>query len=414
MSGAVARGRARSAHDIVGFDGLRALAALSVLAYHVAWRANFRATDWFAPALWELKAGVAIFFVISGALLYLPFARAMRDRRALPNWRDYARRRAVRILPAYWVALTAVAVGPFHAGVFGPAAGRYYALSQIYDLQTAFGGLKVAWSLCVEVSFYALLPVFARVVGERASVRKQLSVIGALGVGSLVLRAALAGSLTGSFDGHGSALMVSLPGMLDWFAIGMALAVLRAELEVARATRWSSARPTLCVLVSLAAFAAVVLMQHQDLVLPWYGALDHATIGLGSGALVLAVIVARPDRRLRPLSHPVLVWIGTVSYGVYLWHLPALMLIAPHLLPRGGSASLAAVTLTWLAVVAAAVALGAASWYLVERPVQRIFGAQRRRADGRDTPGRVSDRGDGVHSTLDPLNSSGVAVDHLA
>jgi peptidoglycan/LPS O-acetylase OafA/YrhL len=194
---------ARARGGISGFDGLRALAALAVLSYHVAWRANLRSTDWFAPVLWELKGGVAIFFVISGALLYLPYARALRDRRALPDWRGYARRRALRILPAYWVALTAVAIGPFGAGVFGSDAGRYYALSQIYDLQTAFGGLKLAWSLCVEVTFYALLPVFARCVARvarRATVRIELGLIGALGVVSLVLRGALAGSLTGSFD----------------------------------------------------------------------------------------------------------------------------------------------------------------------------------------------------------------------
>ena len=86
-----------------------------------------------APLLWELKGGVAIFFVISGVLLYLPYARAIRDRSALPDWRVYARRRGVRILPAYWVALTAVAIGPFAAGVFGPDVWSYYGLSQIYD-----------------------------------------------------------------------------------------------------------------------------------------------------------------------------------------------------------------------------------------------------------------------------------------
>ncbi len=89
-----------------GFDGLRALAALSVVSYHVALSSKFAHAGSLAPLLWELKGGVAIFFVISGVLLYLPYARAIRDRSALPDWRVYARRRGVRILPAYWVALT--------------------------------------------------------------------------------------------------------------------------------------------------------------------------------------------------------------------------------------------------------------------------------------------------------------------
>jgi peptidoglycan/LPS O-acetylase OafA/YrhL len=404
----------RTRRSITGFDGLRAIAALAVLSYHVSWRANVRATDWFAPVFWELKGGVAIFFVISGALLYLPYARAMRDRRTLPGWRDYARRRAVRILPAYWVALTAVAIGPFHADVLGSDVGRYYGLSQIYDVQTAFGGLKVAWSLCVEVTFYALLPVFAGLVGKRAGARMQLVLIGALGVGSLALRGALAGSFTVSFDGHGSALMVSLPGMLDWFAIGMGLAVLRAGLEERRAPKWLPRRPALYVLLSLAAFAAVVPMQPGDLVLPWYGLLSHATLGLASGLLVLAVIVPRPDRRPRVLGHPAVAWVGTISYGVYLWHLLVLDLLAPHLLPAGRPASLDAAALTWVLVVAGAVACGAASWYLVERPMQRFLGSRRGEKRTRRTSGRMAELDAVVQSTVDPLNPTGVAVDHLA
>jgi peptidoglycan/LPS O-acetylase OafA/YrhL len=405
---------ARGKGAVAGFDGLRAIAALAVISYHVAWRANPRSSDWFAPVLWELKGGVAIFFVISGALLYLPYARARRDRQALPGWRDYACRRAVRILPAYWVALTAVAVGPFRARVLGAGAVRYYGLSQIYNLQTAFGGLKVAWSLCVEVTFYCLLPVFALAVGKRAGARRQLGLIGLLGVSSLALRVGLAGSLTASFAGHGSTLMVSLPGMLDWFAIGMGLAVLRAELEVGRASMWTRLRPGLCALLSLTAFAAVVPMQHQDVVLPWYGLVSHAMLGLGSGLLVLGVIVARPDWRLRVLSHAPLAWAGTISYGIYLWHLPVLDLIAPYLLPVARAGSLDATALTWLVVVGGAVTCGAASFYLVERPVQRFFGSRKGGQRARRQPGRMAEMDTPVQPTLDPLNSAGVAVDHLA
>ena len=73
-----------------GFDGLRALAALTVLTYHVALSRAFSPAGSLAPLLWELKGGVAIFFVISGALLYLPYARAIGDRDAGPGWRAYA------------------------------------------------------------------------------------------------------------------------------------------------------------------------------------------------------------------------------------------------------------------------------------------------------------------------------------
>jgi peptidoglycan/LPS O-acetylase OafA/YrhL len=412
----------RQRRSISGFDGLRAIAALTVLSYHVALRSGLTRPGWFAPALWELKCGVAMFFVISGALMYLPYARALREGTGLPDWRNYARRRAMRILPAYWVVVTVVGVGPFHAAVFGPNAWRYYGLSQIYAPQTLLGGLSVAWSLCVEISFYLALPLFAwlaaRVVGRRRggdAARVQLALIAIAGVGSLALRSALSGTLTAPVNG--TLALVALPGLLDWFAIGMALAVLRALVEARSASDGGVlvGRPGRWVLLGLGVFAAALPLQRSDAFVPWYGLLAHIAIGVGCGLLVLSVLAPRPDAaRRRLLSHPSLAWVGTISYGIYLWHLPVLELIAPHLLPAAGSASVASVALTWLAVVVAAVAVGAASWYLIERPVQRLFASRTGGRRLRNPRGRVSDIDAGVHSTLDPLNSSGVAVDHLA
>jgi peptidoglycan/LPS O-acetylase OafA/YrhL len=411
--------------SISGFDGLRAIAALTVLSYHVALRSGLTRSGWFAPALWELKCGVAMFFVISGALLYLPYARALRDGSRLPDWRSYGRRRAVRILPAYWVAVTVVGIGPFHVAVFGLNAWRYYGLSQIYTPETLLGGLSVAWSLCVEISFYLALPLFAWLaahsVGRRRggdAARVQLALIAIAGVGSLVLRGALSGTPTAPVNG--TLALVALPGLLDWFAIGMGLAVLRASVEARGPSNVGVlvGRPGRCVLLGLGVFAAALPLQQSDAFVPWYGLLAHIAIGVGCGLLVLSVLTPRPDptgaRSRRLVSHPLLVWVGTISYGIYLWHLPVLQLIAPHLMPAAGSASAASVALTWLGVVLAAVAVGAASWYLIERPVQRLFAS---RTDGQHRPnprGRVSDIDAGVHSTLDPLNSPGVVVDHLA
>lgn len=72
-----------------GLDGLRAVAATAVLSYHVAEWSKFKFAGSLGSVLWELKGGVAVFFVISGAVLYLPCARAIRDRERLPDWRVY-------------------------------------------------------------------------------------------------------------------------------------------------------------------------------------------------------------------------------------------------------------------------------------------------------------------------------------
>ena len=411
------------ADGIRGFDGLRALAVLTVLSYHVALARSFAAIGPLAPVMWELKGGVAIFFVISGTLLYLPYARALRDRESLPGWRAYTRRRAVRILPAYWVALSVLAVAGLAPSVLGSDAWRYYTLSQIYDSRTLFGGLGVAWSLCVEVTFYAMLPLFAwlaskllRRTGARRIVLVQLGMIALAATASLVMRAVAAGSISAPVPDRAHTLMVTLPGMFDWFAIGMSLAILRSELEAARAARTVAARlgrrTGWCVFLSFAAFLAATPAQHGDLFLSWYGLETHIAIGAGAGLLALAVIVPRrPGTEgwpLRLLSHPVTAWLGTVSYGVYLWHLPVVQLLRSHFSP-----SLAAGVLEWLLAAAGSVCLAALSWYFLERPAQRRW-RSRGPAHPSANPGRLIEIDAGVHSTLDPLNSPGVAVDHLA
>jgi len=408
-----------------GFDGLRALAAITVLTYHVALTRGYSPAGSLAPLLWELKGGVAIFFVISGALLYLPYARAIRDRGDLPDWRAYARRRGVRILPAYWIALTAVALAPFNAGIFGPDAGTYYGLSQIYNPQTLFGGLQVAWSLCVEVAFYAFLPAFAWLVARSArrspgaaGTRAELRWIAGAGLASLVLRGALAGSLTGAVHGSGQTLMTGLPGLFDWFAIGMALAVLRAELEAGRASRTAvtvlGRRPGLCMVLAFVAFLAGVPAQHADTFLPWYGLATHIAVGVGSGLLILAVITPRDGGAvswpLRALAGPVAAWVGMISYGIYLWHFPVLEVIDLVWLPTRSS-TIATDALVWVGATAGALVLGAASFYLVEQPARRLL----RRLENRTRlPGRPGQTDVTVQPGLDSLNSAGVAVDHLA
>ena len=96
--------------------------------------------------------------------------------------------------------------------------------------------------------------------------------------------------------------------------------------------------------------------------------------------------------------------------GIYLWHLVVLKLISHQPEARMLPGAIIAVA----AVAGGALALGAASWYLVERPVQRAFASRNDRRDPRNHAGRVSEIGSDVHSTIDPLNPAGVAVDHLA
>ena len=149
-------------------DSLRALAALGVLVAHVTiFTRNDQRLSWgVLPA--NLDIGVTVFFVLSGFLLYRPFFSSELSAAPAPRVRDYARRRILRIVPAYWLALTVLALYPGVPGIFSSDWWRYYGFLQFYSYHTSIRGLGVAWTLCVEVAFYAVLPIYAALT-RRAS-----------------------------------------------------------------------------------------------------------------------------------------------------------------------------------------------------------------------------------------------------
>src|SRR3954452_12960796 len=92
-------------------DGLRAVAALLVIVHHAGIYAVLGGTDSvLRPYVARLDVGVAIFFLISGFLLYRPFVRARFRSIGAPRPLAYGWRRFLRIVPAYWVALTVIAL----------------------------------------------------------------------------------------------------------------------------------------------------------------------------------------------------------------------------------------------------------------------------------------------------------------
>src|SRR3954447_8477071 len=160
-------------------DGLRAVAALTVLVGHTSFMSGFNGNSVFGPVVSRFDLGVALFFVISGFLLYRPFVAARLERRPAPRVLRYARRRVLRIVPAYWLALTCLAIWP---GLRGDVFGHwyiYYFFLQNLSLQYIQGGITATWSLCVEVQFYILLPFYALGVFalmRRLPIRTQMAV----------------------------------------------------------------------------------------------------------------------------------------------------------------------------------------------------------------------------------------------
>ncbi len=355
-------------------DALRGTAALSVIVIHLSAFVGMDRTSVLGVMIGRMSACVAVFFVLSGFLLYRPFvAERIAGGRHQPFSR-YARGRALRILPAYWVALTLLSIWPGLNGVSGGDAWRYYGLLQGYTEDRTLSGIPPSWTLCVEVAFYLALPLVVLALAHRRP-RTQLLALGLAALASLALRVALVGS------GRAIVVLQTFPGLVAWFAGGMALAVIsaaRRDRPIGLVVR----RPWLPWGVAGLAYAAICLVRLS----PSHDPADYTALQeLAEHVLYLVIAIGlalpaifgageRGPRRL--LSIRAIAWIGVVSYGTYLWHWP--LLAELQRLGLHGWLELGPVGLV------GSYALGTASYYVVERPALTLKDrrAARRHADG--------------------------------
>jgi peptidoglycan/LPS O-acetylase OafA/YrhL len=349
-------------------DGLRAVAAIGVLVTHSAISSGLVTTGatGFRYAQ-RLEVGVTIFFVISGFVLYRPFLLARVDAGR------YAWRRALRIVPAYWLALTVTAIVLGH-GVFDrPLA--FYGFGQIYSQDTLTGGLIQAWTLDIEVTFYVFLPLWAWLL-SRASLRTQAYALVALAAASLAWKAAFvwSGSPRQVVD---SPWLHSLPAYLDQFALGMGLAI--ASLKPVRARY-----PVLLWGVAALAFWAVSVRIDigHELFEPytrWQYMGKHVLYAVIGASLVGAAVLATPGRGVvgRMLGNRLALWLGSISSGIYLWHVTVLQIGEENGFQRSLHFHPFLVVTALALLLTSAVA--AASWYLAERPLLSLARDRRSR-----------------------------------
>lgn len=364
------------------FESLRAIAALSVLVFHTGSSSRVNVSTWYGAFTSKLNVGVTLFFVISGFLLYRPHAVQMLGGPAAPPIGDYALRRAFRILPAYWVALTVLGLWPGLEGVFTAKWWVYYGLFQSYRFAWLTRGLGVAWSLSVEIAFYALLPVLGTVLlglsrrlELRGRMRLQLLVFAALGMGAVIFRAAI-------YDGQLIDLYNTLPAHCLGFLAGMATAVVStwfAGRENAWwATRWVAAHASGCWALAVILFVATSLCPAFPR--PFAG-IPLTTVGYTAESVVytaIAFLVMLPavfgvhtgGFARSVLGSHFLSWIGKISYGVFLWHFPLVQALQGrffrHLNPGPAFLSLT------LLVLPVALVLGWLSWRWIEMPALRV------------------------------------------
>lgn len=355
---------------LLGIEGMRAVAATSVLVYHV-WligkvtAAQPHGVDLgpFSQLFWHLQSGVTLFFVLSGFLLYRPYVAAALRGRPSPSLRGYLVNRALRVLPAYWAILLVVAVAFQRDLLRHPEqlfANLFFA--QIYAPDLVGTGIVPAWSLAVEVTFYLLLPVLGGLMLRRLLALGAPAVAAASAPAALLLVVGLlAKGIYAAFD-LGIVWETALPVRADWFSFGMALAVVRVLWEDGRIRFPRGSGVATGGAVTGLVSAAVVLRRSNAL-----SALDVQTPIAVACALTLGLVIFSHPRNLlvRFLTWRPVFGLGVASYSVFLWHYPLIQWLDSQgatVEGRAGFAANLALAAT-LTVVASAL-----SYRLVERP----------------------------------------------
>jgi peptidoglycan/LPS O-acetylase OafA/YrhL len=355
----------------VRLDVLRAIAALMVIGFHSGGLVGGGAQgDGFLWLPYNLDTGVELFFVLSGYLIALPFLRSLVKGGAAPDTLSYAGRRAARILPGYWLALCiAIFLANRQPGSLPPVGMLLPQLVLLQGVVPGDGGLGplvVGWTLSVEAAFYVGVPLVTWALlrhSRTRSVRSLARMTCAVWIASAALACCVATLIpTSPFS---TPALRGPAGLMCQFCPGILVALLQVRSERAGATM--TRRPH-------AAWALIACgLIGWVLIVAWTGSaasplqvvIRNQVCGLLFGVVLVGALEMRGavNRFTRTVAR-----LGTVSYGLYLWHWLALEVVGSTGVRVGLSVPLV-VDWTLAAALLAVATLPAAtlSWHLVEK-----------------------------------------------
>lgn len=376
-----------------GLDGMRALAVIAVMLYH----ANH---TWLSGGF----LGVEVFFVISGYLITLLLI-GEHERTGRINLGQFWLRRLRRLLPAVLTMMGAVAVymalfnrepqgrtrGDFLGGIFYSSNWYQIFVGQGYTANEAFVPLRHLWSLAVEEQFYLIWPLV--MVGIISLGRNRLPrvalwlfgisawisiMVGILFAGGDVATTCAPEAMNGYWTLFGRCVSVNDALYLSTFSragglmMGAAFAMVWRPMALMRGRARNKSRQ----LDGLALLGiAVLVLLTWKLTLsgdgrstgirfnPWLFRGGFFVTGLAT-LMVIAAVTHQRARMGRLLGNPVFSWVGTRSYGMYLYHWPIYQVI------RGYAG--APMTLSqWLWAMAFTLPITEASYRFVELPIRQ-------------------------------------------
>jgi peptidoglycan/LPS O-acetylase OafA/YrhL len=381
-----------------GLTGLRALAACWVMLFHLnaivgprqlyldLGFTRFEVTHLFTIG-W---VGVDLFFVLSGFLL----TTHLLEVAARKSWPEivprYLGARLRRVLPAYYVQVAILFVVALAATGAAPPWSAYIPLHAVM-LHTMVRSPDaiinaVYWTLPIEFSFYLALPLIARRLAalERESrARRWLTLLGML-LAALVVTWAYRFAAFKAYEGSGDLVWATsqLPGTLDQFMLGVVTATgLRwGSMEHRAADVRARSRVSAALLaLGLAGVVSMMYFLHrihdQYWASHWALFVWHTMTAAFIAMMVLGIALSGRLARLL-FENRAMIFVGTISYSVYLWHLPIAFWIAHAIDMKGMGLA------TFLAIAAPVILLASAlSYYLVERPFLRAAAAAPRAAE---------------------------------
>lgn len=381
---------------LAGADFIRASACMIVLGHHLSqrmsWNGNLGWMEWMRAFVQTGGFGVSMFFVLSGYLLAQPFWAALDAGKPLPSLRVYAMRRAARILPGFWLALTvtfALTITVFHFGLTPQLVLRYLSgvfLVADWHWVTLFpvevnGPL---WSISFEVTSYVLLPmgfIALFTLASRVGIgwRTRLLWLGVIAIAlvahTLFVRFVHPGSLQRGWDygliGGAKTWMPNFNpfGYFAMFATGALAAGVQAKLARYRNIAFDG-----LALIALAAVIVLLGIQTQARGTESYGLLlvphnfpwFHLAIA-ACLALIPSSLIVR-----RVLDNAVVRYLARISFGLYVWHYVVLELVRITIAPDIDHGRMEdPLRMAWVSalIIGISIAIAHTSFYLLETPV---------------------------------------------
>jgi peptidoglycan/LPS O-acetylase OafA/YrhL len=350
---------------VAELDGLRGIAILLVLVFHYAPKTG--PLQYLGSVFGIGWIGVDLFFVLSG---YLITGILLDSVGHAHYYRNFIVRRSLRIFPLYYACLVLYCVlsyvpSPIQWKEFLTVGEGWWYVGYLGNIQTflrnAYPGAAILtplWSLQVEEQFYLSFPFLVWAAKRRTLAGILLCAL----IGALLLRVVLVIAVPKNLMGT----YTLMPARMDALAMGGLVAIIMRESPDWLKGRWIGWMTALAA----ATFFLICGLVNSS---PWSGVmrtLGYTALDLAFTGVLVMLMIWRQPILLGLCRTRFLIWVGTISYGLYLLHIPAMIIAQRWLGPLLGVAQSSSVE--FFLMMALAMGMAWVSWTIFESPILRL------------------------------------------